>query len=69
MPIFVWLIRKSYFILRNMLASELLELEREEDRILWVVDFPLFTMEEGFLGTGQFSIHVYAFVSGISQTW
>jgi len=34
---------------RNMLASELLELEREEDRILWVVDFPLFTMEEGFL--------------------
>ena len=69
MPIFVWLIRKSYFILRNMLASELLELEREEDRILWVVDFPLFTMEEGFLGTRQFSIHVYAFVSGISQTW
>ena len=52
-----------------MLASELLELEREEDRILWVVDFPLFTMEEGFLGTSQFFIHVYAFVSGILQTW
>ena len=52
-----------------MLASELLELEREEDRILWVVDFPLFTMEEGFLGTRQFFIHVYAFVSGILQTW